>query len=67
MTIEGEHGLRIDYCESCRGYLKTYDGQGHEALLLSDWSSLHLDLIAHDRGLNRLATSLYEFEPARRP
>jgi hypothetical protein len=31
--------------------------------LLSDWSSLHLDLIAHDRGLKRLAASLYEFEP----
>jgi FdhE protein len=65
VAIEDEPGLRIDHCESCRGYLKTYDGQGHETLLLSDWSSLHLDLIAHDRGLKRLATSLYEFEPAR--
>jgi len=65
VTIEGEGGLRIDHCESCRGYLKTYDGQGQEALLLSDWSSLHLDLLAHDRGLKRLAGSLYEFEPAR--
>ena len=34
--------------------------------MLSDWSSLHLDLIAHDRGLKRLAASLYEFEPAPR-
>jgi FdhE protein len=65
VTIEGEPGLRIDHCESCGGYLKTYDGQGHESLLLSDWSSLHLDLIAHDRGLKRLAASLYEFEPVR--
>ena len=64
VTIEGEPGLRIDHCESCGGYLKTYDGQGNETLLLSDWSSLHLDLIAHDRGLKRLAASLYEFEPA---
>ena len=63
--IEGESGLRIDHCDSCGGYLKTYDGQGNETLLLSDWSSLHLDLIAHDRGLKRLAASLYEFEPAR--
>jgi FdhE protein len=61
VAVEGEAGLRIDYCESCRGYLKTYDGQGDEALLLSDWSSLHLDLIAHDRGLQRLAASLYDF------
>jgi FdhE protein len=65
VTIEDEPGLRIDHCESCGGYLKTYDGQGNENLLLSDWSSLHLDLIAHDRGLKKLAVSLYEFEPAR--
>jgi len=64
LTIEGERGLRVDHCESCGGYLKTYDGQGNEALLLSDWSSLHLDVIAHDRGLKRLAASLYEFELA---
>ena len=67
VTIEGELGLRIDHCESCGGYLKTYDGQGNETLLLSDWSSLHLDLIAHDRGLKRLAASLYAFEPVRHP
>jgi FdhE protein len=64
VTIEGEPGLRIDHCESCGGYLKTYDGQGDEALLLSDLSSRHLDLIARDRGLKRLAGSLYDFEPA---
>jgi FdhE protein len=63
VTVEGEAGLRIDYCESCRGYLKTYDGQGNEAILLSDWTSLHLDLLAHDRGLKQLAVSLYELGP----
>ncbi len=66
LAVEGEAGLRIDYCESCGGYLKTYDGQGDEDLLLSDWASLHLDLIARDRGLKRLAASLYEFPPADR-
>jgi FdhE protein len=40
-------------------------GLGDESLLLSDWSSLHLDVLAADRGLKRLAASLYEFEPAR--
>jgi FdhE protein len=62
VAVEGEGGLRIDFCPSCRGYLKTYAGKGNEALLLSEWSSLHLDLIARDRGLKRLAASLYEFE-----
>jgi FdhE protein len=65
VIVEGESGLRIDHCASCRGYIKTYDGHGNESLLLSDWSSLHLDVLAADRGLKRLAASLYEFEPAR--
>jgi FdhE protein len=64
VVIEGESGLRIDHCASCGGYIKTYDGVGYESLLLSDWSSLHLDVLAADRGLKRLAASLYEFEPA---
>ena len=64
VTIEGEPGLRIDHCASCGGYIKTYDGHGHESLFLSDWSSLHLDVLASDRGLKRLAASLYEFESA---
>jgi FdhE protein len=58
LSVEGE-GLRIDYCEACRGYLKTYDGEGSENVLLADWTSIHLDVIACDRGLKRLAASLY--------
>jgi FdhE protein len=59
LAIEGEKYLRIDYCQSCEAYLKTYDGQGNETFFLPDWTSLHLDVIACDRGLKRLATSLY--------
>jgi FdhE protein len=60
VAVEGEGGLRIDYCETCGGYLKTYDGEGSECVLLADWTSLHLDVIARDRGLKRLAASLYD-------
>jgi FdhE protein len=60
LAVQGEAGLRIDYCEACKGYLKTYDGQGDEAVQLLDWTSLHLDLVARDRGLERRAASLYE-------
>ena len=59
VAIEGERSLRIDYCEACSGYLKTYTGEGSEAVLLADWTSIHLDVIARDRGLKRLAASLY--------
>jgi FdhE protein len=60
IEIDGEGGLRIDYCEACNGYLKTYNGTGSEGVLLADWTSPHLDVLARDRGLKRLASSLYE-------
>jgi FdhE protein len=61
LAIEGEAGLRIDYCDRCRGYLKTYDGHGSEDVLLADWTSMHLDVLAKERGLKRCAASLYDF------
>jgi FdhE protein len=64
LAVAGEGGLRIDHCTSCRGYLKTYVGEGDEGVLLSDWSSLHLDFLARDRGLKRLATTLYDLGPS---
>lgn len=62
LAVEGEGGLRIDYCETCRGYLKTYEGEGCEDVLLADWTSIQLDFIAGDRGLKRLAASSYTFQ-----
>jgi FdhE protein len=60
LAIEGEKQLRIDYCGSCGGYLKTYDGEGDEPAMLADWTSTHLDVLAIDRGFKRLANSLYD-------
>jgi FdhE protein len=60
VAVAGEAGLRIDYCEACSGYVKTYEGQGSESVLLADWTSLHLDIMARDRGLMRFAASLYQ-------
>ena len=59
LAIEGEKNLRIDYCKTCSGYLKTYVGQGSENVLLADWTTVHLDVIARDQGLKRVAASLY--------
>ena len=59
-AVHGEGGLRIDYCDACHAYLKTYDGEGNEAVLLADWTSFHLDVVAQDRGLKRVAASLYD-------
>ena len=62
LSIAGEAGLRVDHCASCKGYLKTLEGSRDEDLLLADWTSLHLDVVARDRGLLRLAASLYELD-----
>ena len=34
--------------------------RGGESVLLADWTSLHLDIVARDRGLMRCAESLYQ-------
>jgi FdhE protein len=60
IAVEGLGGLRIDYCDQCRGYLKTYHGEGSELIFLADWTSIQLDIIALDRGLKRVAASVYE-------
>lgn len=59
LAAEGEYGVRIDTCESCGGYLKTYTGNGSEDFFLADWTSIHLDFVARDHGLKRVAASLY--------
>lgn len=59
-AVEGEARLRIDSCDSCKGRLRTYNGQGEGHIFLMDWTLLHLDVLADARGLKRLAASLYE-------
>jgi FdhE protein len=56
---EGGAPLRLEYCDDCKGYVKTYAAEGDEALLLSDWSTLHLDALAAGRGLRRAGASLF--------
>ena len=60
VAIEGDAAVRIDHCGACRAYIKTYVGDGDEQLMLADWTSLHLDVLAKQRGLERLAASLFE-------
>jgi len=60
MSFDRESAIRIDYCSNCGGYLKTCGGEGAVDSMLSDWNSLHLDILAIDNGLKRSAASLYE-------
>jgi FdhE protein len=60
LTIEQEPLFRLDACGACHGYLKTYLGGSETNLYLSDWSTLHLDLLARENKLERKGASLYE-------
>ncbi len=60
LTIEQEPLFRLDACGACHGYLKTYIGERDTQLYLSDWSTLHLDLLARENKLERKGASLYE-------
>lgn len=60
MSFDRESGIRVDYCSNCGSYLKTCSGEAAASSMLSDWSSLHLDILAIDHGLKRSAASLYE-------
>jgi FdhE protein len=60
LQVEGEERLRIDVCGECRGYVKTYTDEGDEELFLADWPTLHLDVLALERGFQRVGASLYE-------
>ena len=60
LELEQEEDFRLDVCRECNGYLKTYINEGNESLMLADWSTLHLDVIAAEQGLQRRAHSLYE-------
>lgn len=62
LELEEEPSLRLDLCERCKGYVKTWTGAGEAGFLLSDWPTLHLDVLARDHGYRRLGASLYELE-----
>jgi|WetSurMetagenome_2_1015567.scaffolds.fasta_scaffold00296_8 FdhE protein len=58
--LDQEKDFRLDVCHECNGYIKTYINEGDEDLMLADWSTLHLDVLAAGQGLKRCAHSLYE-------
>lgn len=51
---------RIDTCDHCRGYLKTYTGEGNEQVMLADWATLHFDVIGQNHGFQRFGFRLYQ-------
>jgi formate dehydrogenase maturation protein FdhE len=59
---EGERWVRIDACDTCRAYVKTFDlrepGGKDIVPLVDDVATLTLDVWAHEKGLRRAGVSL---------
>lgn len=55
ITIEDEKGFRVDTCDACGSYIKTIKAGLMDELNpdLADLISLHLDIIAQDKGYRR--------------
>ncbi|HZM36157.1 MAG TPA: formate dehydrogenase accessory protein FdhE [Burkholderiales bacterium] len=56
---DGETAWRIDPCASGRHYIKTIDARGLEAPdpVLEDLATLHLDVLAAEKGYSRGASN----------
>jgi len=54
---EGEETYRIDTCDQCHQYIKTIDTRNFEIIdpVLEDLATLHLDLLASQKGYKRPA------------
>ena len=67
LAVEGEQRFRVTICERCNGFLKVgnaFDPAPAELLALDDVASLHLDLVAIERGYQRPPGSGYRIELA---
>lgn len=50
---EGEEAMRLDVCDKCHTYLKTYQEEGEEAVYLRDWATIHLDFLGEEKSLQK--------------
>lgn len=59
---EGQESCRIDLCDNCNHYIKTVDSRklSYEPdLELEDITTLHLDILASEKGYKRIAHNLW--------
>ncbi len=67
LAVEGEQRFRIEVCERCKCYLKVgnaFDPPPAELLALDDVQSMHLDVVATDRGYARPTGTGFRIELA---
>ena len=57
---EGQSAIRLDVCDKCHAYLKTYNEEGEEGIYLQDWATLHFDLLGEEQNLIKKGSVLLE-------
>ena len=60
LELESEPQMRIDVCDKCNSYIKTYNEEGNEDIYLTDWLTLHFDLLAEEENLHKVGSVLIE-------
>lgn len=53
LEFDGKQTIRLDVCDECGAYLKTYGEDDEENIYLRDWTTLHLDLLAEEKNLRK--------------
>ena len=51
--LELDKKIRLDVCDECNCYLKTYSDEDEENIYLRDWTTLHADLLAEEKNLHK--------------
>lgn len=62
---EGDEAVRVDLCERCKHYIKTVDTRKLSSppdLNLEDITTIHLDILATDRGFSRPESPPWGFQ-----
>ena len=53
LEFDGKQTIRLDVCDECHAYLKTYGEEDETNIYLRDWTTLHLDLLAEEKNLHK--------------
>lgn len=53
LEFDDKQTLRLDVCDECNCYLKTYGEDDEENIYLRDWTTLHFDLLAEEKNLRK--------------
>lgn len=58
IEFDAEKDLRIDTCDACKSYIKTYTGNSIDDIAMRDFASIHIDIASKQTGFKKVGTLL---------